>query len=62
MESVLTEEEAEVLAWRFEQLVAHGYEPGDAAVMAEDTSIDLELARRLTVLGCPIALATQILV
>lgn len=62
METVLTDEEIAVLLWRYEQLVAHGYDPDDATVMAENTSIDLELARRLVALGCPIALATQILV
>ena len=59
----LTEEELSVLLWRYEQLLAHGYADPDAWTIARDTSIDLEFARRLVAkLGCPVQLATQILV
>jgi hypothetical protein len=37
-----------------EQLLAHAYADHDAWTIARDTSIDLELARRLVAkLGCP---------
>jgi hypothetical protein len=59
----LTDEELSVLLWRYEQLLAHGYADPDAWTIARDTSIDLELARRLVAkLGCPVHLAKHILV
>jgi hypothetical protein len=58
----LTPEELDVRAWRFEQLVAHGYEIEDAMKLAKASDVDLEGARRLVAeRGCPPALATQIL-
>jgi len=50
-----------VRAWRFEQLVDHGYEIEDAMQLARGT-VDIELARRLTgTLGCPPNMAASIL-
>jgi hypothetical protein len=58
----LTREELDLLAWRFEQLVGHGYEVEDAMDIARARHVDLELARSLTAeRGCPPALAARIL-
>ena len=58
----LTREGLDLLAWRFEQLVGHGYEVEDAMDLARARHVDLELARRLTAeQGCPPAVAAQIL-
>jgi hypothetical protein len=58
-----TDDEVLVRRWRFEQLVANGYSLAQAAQIAHDCSIDLELARRLvSKLGCRPDLATTILV
>ena len=58
----LTREELDLLAWRFEQLVEHGYEVEDAMALARAKHVDLELARSLTAVnGCPPAVAAQIL-
>lgn len=58
----LTREELDLLAWRFEQLVDHGYEVEDAMAIARAKHVDLELARTLTAKqGCPAAVATRIL-
>ena len=58
----LTREELDLLAWRFEQLVDHGYDVEDAMAIARAKHVDLELARSLTAHhGCPPAVAAQIL-
>jgi hypothetical protein len=58
----LTREELDLLAWRFEQLVDHGYDVEDAMDLARAKHVDLSLARRLTAEhGCPPAIAAQIL-
>lgn len=58
----LTREELDLLAWRFEQLVDHGYEVEDAMNLARARYVDLELARSMTTThGCPPAVAAQIL-
>lgn len=58
----LTREELDLLAWRFEQLVEHGYEVEDAMAIARAKHVDLEFARSLTAAhGCPPAVAAQIL-
>ena len=58
-----TDTEVLVRRWRFEQLVANGYSLAQAAQIAHDRSIDLELARRLvSKLGCRPDVATTILV
>jgi len=57
----LAGEELGVRAWRFEQLVDHGYGIEDAMQLARGT-VDIELARRLTgTLGCPPNTAASIL-
>jgi hypothetical protein len=58
----LTREELEIRAWRFTQLVAHGYEIQDALEVAWAVDIDLELARTLVAVhGCSSELAVRIL-
>jgi hypothetical protein len=58
----LTREELEIRAWRFSQLVAHGYELEDAMEVAWAVEVDLELARELVAVhGCSSRLAVRIL-
>jgi hypothetical protein len=58
----LTQEELDVRAWRFWQLVAHGYEVEDAMEIARAVRVDLEVARALVaVRGCSSRLAVRIL-
>jgi hypothetical protein len=58
----LTQAELDIVAWRFKQLVDHGYEIEAAMEIARATYVDLELARTLTTeLGCPSELAVRIL-
>jgi hypothetical protein len=58
----LTREALDIRAWRFSQLVAHGYEIEDAMEVAWAVDVDLELARELVgVHGCSSRLAVRIL-
>ena len=58
----LTQEELDVRAWRFGQLVGHGYEIEDAMLIARADYVDLELARALVAThGCSPRLAVRIL-
>lgn len=58
----LTKEELDIRAWRFGQLVEHGYEIEDAMVIARADHVDLELARTLVAThGCSSRLAVRIL-
>jgi hypothetical protein len=58
----LTREELDIRAWRFSQLVAHGYEIEDAMEVAWAVDVDLELARELVAVhGCSSRLAVRIL-
>lgn len=58
----LTREELDVLAWRFEQLIGHGYAVEEAMDIARAKHVDLELARSLThKFGCSPELAARIL-
>lgn len=50
-----------VLAWRFEQLVAAGYEPRDAAHLARRRTLDLHATADLLARGCPPETALRIL-
>jgi hypothetical protein len=61
-DEVLTREELDVVAWRFSQLVEHGYAVEHALEIARARDVDLELARSLTAtFGCPPELAVRIL-
>ena len=58
----LTQEELDVRAWRFSQLVEHGYELEDAIEIARAVHVDLEVARSLVAVpGCSSRLAVRIL-
>ena len=58
----LTREELDVRAWRFSQLVEHGYEIEDAMEVARAVYVDLEVARALVAVhGCSSRLAVRIL-
>ena len=58
----LTREELDVRAWRFSQLVEHGYDVEDAMEVARADYVDLEIARALVAVhGCSSRLAVRIL-
>jgi hypothetical protein len=58
----LSDEDARVHAWRFEQLRLAGYCGDDAGELADDRTISLDAARRLVLQrGCPPDLAARIL-
>jgi len=58
----LTREELDIRAWRFSQLVAHGFEIEDAMEVAWAVHVDLETARALVAVhGCSSRLAVRIL-
>jgi hypothetical protein len=58
----LTQEELDVLAWRFRQLVGHGWEIEHAMQVARAVHVDLEVARALVAVhGCSSRLAVRIL-
>jgi hypothetical protein len=52
---------ADVGAWRFDRLVAAGFDRGAAAVIAATQSFDLHALLELVDRGCPPALAARIL-
>ena len=57
----LTPAELDHRAWRFRQLLEHGYELEDAMVIARADHIDLKLATALVALhGCSSRLAVRI--
>ena len=47
--------------WRLDQFVALGFDLARAAIMADDSRIDLAQARRLVASGCPLETASRIL-
>jgi hypothetical protein len=58
----LTQEDLDIRAWRFSQLVEHGYELEDAMEIARAVHVDLEMARSLVAVhGCSSQLAVRIL-
>ena len=50
-----------VLGWRLEELVAAGYESGDALLLATHAEVGLHLATDLPRRGCPHKTALHIL-
>jgi hypothetical protein len=50
-----------LLDWRLEELLAAGYEAGDARLLAADIEVDLHLATDLPRRGCPHKTALHIL-
>ena len=49
-----------VLRWRFEALVAAGYDAGSALILASHIEVDLHQASDLLAAGCPPETAMQI--
>jgi hypothetical protein len=47
--------------WRLDQFTGLGFDAVRAALLADDTQVDLAQARRLIALGCPIETAARIL-
>lgn len=50
-----------VLEWRLAELIAAGYESGDAFLLAAQMEIDLHLATDLPLRGCSHKMAVRIL-
>ena len=57
----LSDEEQRTRVWRLDQLVGLGFDLPRAAIMADDTHVDLGQARKLVALGCPLETASRIL-
>ena len=56
-----SEEEQRTRVWRLDQFVGLGFDLARAAIMADDSRIDLGQARRLVASGCPLETASRIL-
>jgi hypothetical protein len=54
-----SEEERQVLAWRYQQIRALGFERLEARLLAKSDA-ELALVRRLIKAGCPTAVALKI--
>ena len=59
-ERVDAEERMIVRRWRFEQFIELGFTESESATLAE-THIDLSLVRRMIRNGCPVEIASRIL-
>jgi hypothetical protein len=59
-ERIDAEERMIVRRWRFEQFIAMGFTETDSANLAE-AHVDLSLARRMMAAGCPVEIASRIL-
>ena len=55
------EEEERVWQWRFEQFLTLGFDDAHACLLAESDA-DLNRARSLASVGCPLTVALQILI
>ena len=55
-------DETLMFEWRFEVLMAAGYLPDQARVLAAAKEVDVRAAERLLAHGCPRATAVRILV
>jgi hypothetical protein len=53
--------ESDVFDWRFSELTRAGYSHADAWLLAAAKAVDLRLAERLLVEGCPPSTAVRIL-
>jgi hypothetical protein len=58
---VEAEERLQVRRWRFEQFIELGFTESESATLAETMHIDLSLVRRMIGNGCPVEIATRIL-
>jgi hypothetical protein len=54
------EERMIVRRWRFEQFIELGFTESESATLAE-THVDLSLVRRMMAAGCPVEIASRIL-
>jgi hypothetical protein len=59
-ERVDADERMIVRRWRFEQFIELGFTESESATLAE-THIDLSLVRRMIGNGCPVEIASRIL-
>jgi hypothetical protein len=59
-ERVDAEERMIVRRWRFEQFIELGFTESDSATLAA-THVDLSLVRRMIGAGCPVEVASRIL-
>ena len=55
-------DDAAVFDWRFEVLMHAGYLPAEAWSLATKRDVDVRLAERLLVQGCPRSTAVRILI
>jgi hypothetical protein len=56
-----SEESRRTRVWRLDQFVALGFDPALAAMLADDSLVDLAQARKLIAFGCPLETASRIL-
>lgn len=56
-----SDESQRIRVWRLDQFVNLGFDFARAAMMADDSQIDLAQARRLVASGCPLETASRIL-
>jgi hypothetical protein len=61
-EVYLPDETERVICWRASELIRAGYDPNVAVDLAERQDVDLHRALELVERGCPLELATQILI
>ena len=54
-------EEADILSWRFCELVRAGFSNDQAFRLAAEPQVDIRLAERLLAAGCPAETAQRIL-
>ena len=54
-------EEADILSWRFCELVRAGFSNDQAFRLASEPAVDIRLAERLLAAGCPAETAQRIL-
>lgn len=54
-------EEAEILSWRFCELVRAGFSNDQAFRLASEPEVDIRYAERLLAAGCPAVTAQRIL-
>ena len=57
---VEAEERLQVRRWRFEQFIELGFTESESATLAE-AHVDLSTVRRMIENGCPVEIATRIL-
>jgi hypothetical protein len=61
IETDQSEQSRRTRVWRRDQLTGLGFDSARAALMADDSQVELAQARRLIALGCPLETAVRIL-